>query len=108
MFDVPLLGRSYEDLYCPNCGLSERVSPPMPPGSSKFHNCPRLHMLSAPLVPVEMDCKVEAVEREDYLGDEIQNKGEDGKPYQAIKTTRADGSNDLAVNAGLAHADLKV
>ena len=104
MFEVPLLGRSFEDLGCPNCGVTERVSPPLAPGSSRFHNCPRLHGLSAPLVPVEADCKVEAVEREDYLGDEIQAKGENGTPYMSIKTTHADGHNDLAVNAPLAQA----
>ena len=107
MYDVPLLGMQYEDLHCPNCGLSERVSPRLAPGSSRFHNCPKLHMLSAPLVPVTADCKVEAIDREDYLGDEIQNKGDDGRPYMAVETTHADGHTDLAVNAAMAHAEMK-
>lgn len=103
---MPLLRVPFEDWYCPNkCGAAERV-PALPPGASRFHSCPRLHSLSAPLVRVGTDCKVEAIEREDYLGDQIQNKGDDGKPYMAIKTTHADGSNDLAVNAGLANAKL--
>lgn len=99
---MPLLNLPPEEWYCPNgCGVSE-VTAPLPPGSSRFHTCARLHMLTAPLVRKGMDCKVEAIEREDFLGDEIQNKGDDGKPYMAIQTTHADGHTDLAVNAGLA------
>lgn len=108
MFDVPLLGMQYEDLHCPNCGLAERVAPPLGPTQTRFHNCPQLHDLSAPLVPVDKDCKVEAIEREDYLGDETQATGDNGKPYMSVKTTHADGSNDLAVNAGLAHGEMRV
>jgi len=48
---------------------------------------------------------VEAEERADYLGKEIQNTGDDGKPYMAVRTTRDDGE-DIAVNAGLAQARL--
>jgi len=108
VFNVPLLSLPLENWYCPNgCYATERI-PPIPPGSSRFHPCPNLHGLNAPLVRVGTDCKVEAVEREDYLGDEIQAKGDDGKAYMAIKTTHADGSNDLAVNAGLAHAEMRV
>jgi len=62
-------------------------------------------MLTAPLVRVGTRCKVEAEERADYLNGEIQNTGDDGKPYMAIRTTREDG-DDLAVNAGLAQARL--
>jgi hypothetical protein len=58
-------------------------------------------MLTAPLVRAGTSCKVEAEERADYLNGEIQAAGDDGKPYMAIRTTRADGE-DLAVNAGLA------
>ena len=105
MFDVPMLGRQYEDMHCPNCGLGERVSPPLPPGSSRYHNCPRMHGLSAPLIPVTMDAKVEAVEREDYLRSEVQTTGDDGKAYMAVKTTYADGRNDMAVNAPLARGN---
>ena len=108
MFNVPLLQVPLEDWYCPNgCYCTERI-PPIPPGSSRFHSCPQLHGLNAPLVRVGTDCKVEAVERDDYLGDEIQRHGDDGKAYMAIKTTHADGSNDLAVNAPLATARIVV
>lgn len=101
MRDVPLLGPLFEDYYCPNCGLEERVKPPLPAGSSRFHVCPRLHMLTAPLVRANIYAKVEAEERADYLGREIQAAGDNGKPYMAVRTTRDEG-DDLLVNAPVA------
>ena len=77
----------------------------MQPGASRFHTCAGLHMLTAPLVRAGLRCKVEAEERADYLGGEIQAAGDDGKPYMAVRTTRDDG-DDLAVNAGVAQARL--
>lgn len=108
MFDVPLLLVPFEDWYCPNgCGVAERVAP-LPPGATRYHPCTRLHMLNAPLVRVGSDCINEAVEREDYLNGDTQATGDDGKAYMAIRTVHADGHDDLAVNAGLAHGELRV
>lgn len=101
MFDVPLLKTPFEDWYCPNgCGIAERV-PVLPPGSSRYHTCSRLHSLSAPLVREGISAKVEAVQREDYLQTDTQATGDDGKVYMAVRVTRDDGI-DLAVNAPLA------
>jgi hypothetical protein len=102
--DIPLLRQPWEEWSCPNCGISERVAA-LPPGSSRFHTCPRLHMLTAPLVRAGVSAKVEAQERPDYLGREIQALGDDGKPYMAVRTTRNDG-DDVMVNAGVAQANL--
>jgi hypothetical protein len=96
---VPLL-TTMADWYCPNCGITLSAPVP-PPGQSKFHVCPRLHGLTAPLIRAGVRCKVEAEERQDYLGTEVQAMGDDGKAYMAVRTTRDDG-DDLAVNAGLA------
>jgi hypothetical protein len=100
---VPLL-RATVDWECPNCDVTD-CTPPLPPGASRFHTCAGLHMLTAPLVRAGTRCKVEAEERADYLGSEIQATGDDGRPYMAVRTTRGDGE-DLAVNAGLAQARL--
>jgi hypothetical protein len=90
--------------YCPNCWI--RINSPMPPpGQVKFHNCPGLHGLSAPLILAGVRAEVTAEERQDYLGQEIQAMGDNGKPYMAVRTIREDGC-DLAVNAGLAQARL--
>jgi hypothetical protein len=95
---------AFEDWYCPNCPVTDR-SKPLPPGSSRFHTCAGLHMLTAPLIRAGTHCKVTAEEREEYLGREIQATGDDGRPYMAVRTTRDDGC-DLAVNAGLAQGRL--
>jgi hypothetical protein len=100
---VPLLAVMVS-WYCPNCPVTA-YSPPLPPGTRKFHTCPGLHMLTAPLVEAGTRCKVTAEEREEYLGREVQATGDDGVPYMAVRTTRDDGC-DLAVNAGLAQARL--
>ena len=42
---------------CPNCPATDRTAP-LPPGSSRFHNCPGLHGLTAPLVRAGTRCKV--------------------------------------------------
>ena len=103
MYNVPLLAVMVS-WYCPNCPVTA-VSPPLPPGTRKFHVCPGLHMLTAPLVEAGTRCKVTAEVREEYLGREVQATGDDGRPYMAVRTTRDDGC-DLAVNAGLAQASV--
>jgi hypothetical protein len=90
-----LLG-AYQDWYCPGCGVSERT-PVLPPNASRFHTCPKLHSLTAPLVRAGTDCKVVAVERGDYLRNSEQRTGDDGKPYMAVETVHADGHTDRAV-----------
>jgi hypothetical protein len=97
-----LLRVPFEEWFCPNgCYCTDTV-PALPPGATRYHNCPKLHQLSAPLVRVGTDCTVEAIEREDYIGGDTQATGDNGKIYMAVTTNYADGRNDLAVNAGLA------
>jgi hypothetical protein len=102
--DVPLLKVPYEDWHCPNCNTTDRT-PALPPGSSRFHTCPRLHMLTAPLVRTGTRCSVVAEERQDYLGADLQAMGEDGKAYMSVRTLFND-HDDVLVNAGLARAVL--
>lgn len=94
---------SWQDWECPNCNLEERT-PVQPPNSSRMHDCPGLHGLTAPLVLLGTDCKVTAIERGDYLRGETQRQGENGKPYMAVETVHSDGRNDLHVFPGVAIA----
>jgi hypothetical protein len=89
-----------EQWSCPNCTVTDTTRG-LPPDSARFHNCPGLHGLTAPLVRAGVSCKVAAEERQDYLGDDMQATGDDGKAYMAVRTTRDDGES-LLVNAGLA------
>lgn len=81
---------------CPNCELKQVTKESAP--HTRFHGCKGLKGLTAPMVPAGTDCKVEAVEREDYVGKEdVQLDGE-GRPMMAVVTTRDDGQ-DCAVLA---------
>lgn len=104
LHNAVLLRMPFVDWYCPNCYVTER-SPGLPANAGRFHVCPRLHMLTAPLLRADVSAKVEAEERADYLAGEVQALGDDGKPYMAVRTTR-DNGDDLLVNAGLAQARL--
>ena len=101
---VPLLN-VYVDWECPNCHLQERTRP-LPEGAHRYHSCPGLHGLTAPLVEKGSDVKVVAVERADYLRKEHQRMGDDGKPYMAVETVHADGHNDVAAFAAAAYVSL--
>jgi hypothetical protein len=81
---------------CPNCttrARTDRPDAPMP-----FHTCRGLRGLNAPLVVEGTSCKVEAVERGDYVGTEQVQTDGDGRPVMAVVTTRDDGT-DCAILA---------
>lgn len=103
--DIPLLNVPFEDWYCPNCPVTERTQA-LPPGSSRFHSCTGLHGLTTPLVRAGVRAAVVAEERQDYLNGDTQATGDDGKAYMAIRTVY-DDHDDLLVNAGLAHAEMR-
>lgn len=97
---------AWQDWACPNgCDAGDRTRP-LPPNASRFHCCPRLHGLTAPLIRAGTDCRVTAVERADYLGREEQRTGDDGRPYMAVETVHADGRTDLAVFPAVAASRL--
>ena len=87
---------------CPNCTATDVTHEPRP--HTRFHACRGLRGLTAPMVPAGTDCKVEAVERGDYVGRELVTADGEGRPVMSIVTTRADGSNDCAVLAPCASA----
>lgn len=94
--NVPLL-TAESRWECPNCDHTDVTRQAGP--HSRFHPCRGLKGLSAPMVPAGTRCKVEARERDDYVGAEhVQTDGE-GRPVMAIVTERWDGSNDVAVLA---------
>ena len=102
--NVPLLDKP-DEWYCPNCDVTD-VTPPLPAGASRYHPCSGLHGLNAPLIRAGLRVKVEAEERQDYLNGDQQARGDDGRVYMAVRTTRDDG-DDVTVFAGLAHAEFR-
>jgi hypothetical protein len=87
--------------YCPNCPTTDVTGPVQ----NRFHACPALHGLLAPLVIEGTRAKVETHEREDYIGTE-QVRLTNGRPVMSVVTTRDDGE-DVIVFAPTATARVK-
>lgn len=86
--------------YCPNCKKTEQTKEYRP--HTRYHTCPKLRYLSAPMLDQGTKAKVVLNEREDYVGDDVpQVDPERGRPIMNITTTRDDGQ-DAIVFAGLA------
>lgn len=97
---APLLTRE-QRWQCPNCSHTDVTFEARP--HSRFHPCRGLRGLTAPMVAAGTRCKVEAVERGDWVGKELVQTDGDGRPVMAILTTRDDGM-DCAVLAPCAVA----
>lgn len=81
-----------ESWYCPNCHLEETI-PRVANPHTRFHTCPKLHMLTAPMVPAGTRARVEQRDREDYVRDELVTRDDRGRPVMSIVTTRDDGTD---------------
>ena len=92
---IPLIS-SVTNWYCPNCKATDQTREARP--HSRFHTCPRLRGLTAPMVRVGTTAKVEAHERQDYVNGEKVQTDENGRPVMSVVTTRDDGQ-DVAVFA---------
>jgi hypothetical protein len=99
---IPIL-RTTRYWYCPNCQVESRTTEVRP--HSRFHTCAGLAGLTAPLLERGTKAKVEAIEREDYVGKESVTLDANGRPIMAVVTTR-DHGQDTAVFAPVARARL--
>ena len=81
---------------CPNCPATDVTHEVKP--HTRFHICPGLSGLTAPMVEAGVKVRVTAREREDYIGNEKVGR------VMSVVTERADGSNDVAVFAPTATA----
>lgn len=101
MANIPILTPE-QRWECPNCTATDLTHEIQP--HTRYHACRGLKGLTAPMVPEGTRCKVEAVEREDYIGAEEVTYDGEGRPIMRVETTRDDG-NDVAVFAPLARSD---
>ena len=97
---VPVLRRN-NFWYCPNCDQRSVTHEPRP--HSRFHTCSGLRGLVAPMLPAGTAGKVELQEREVYIGSELVQLDDTGRPVQSVLTTR-DTGQDVAVFAPTATA----
>lgn len=84
---------------CPNCDHKDATREAAP--HARYHACRGLGGLSVPMVPEGTKCKIEAAEREDYIGRELVQTDGNGRPVMATVTTRDDGQ-DCTVYAPIA------
>jgi hypothetical protein len=92
---IPLLNPE-QRWECPNCPQTHVTNDARP--HTPFHDCRGLKGLTAPFVTAGRKVKVEALEREDYVGNEMVQVDGDGRPVMSVQTTHDDGT-DLAVLA---------
>jgi len=87
---VPLLSAEHH-WSCPNCPAAKLTREARP--HTPFHPCGGLAGLMVPFVPNGTNCKIEAVEREDYTnGDLVQTDG-NGRVIMAAVITRNNGQD---------------
>lgn len=90
---------------CPHCSVTDVTSWDTP---NRFHPCPGLAGITAPMILAGSGAMTRAVVREDYVGQEIVQYDENGRPVMAVVTDRPDGSNDVAVLAPTARWSAEV
>lgn len=87
------------DWECPNCPATDRTPWTTP---NRFHDCPALGGLTAPMIKTGSGARLVVVGREDYVGrEDVQTAN--GRPVMAIRVDRPDGSNDLVAYPPTAH-----
>lgn len=93
--------------YCPTCPQTAVTHEAQP--HTRYHTCTRgpAAGMTVPMVPAGTRCKVEAVERQDYVGGEIIQTNAAGRPVMNVTVTRDDGQ-DCTVYAPCATATAKV
>jgi len=80
---------------CPNCSQQSVTHEARP--HIRYHTCFGLRGLSAPFVQAGVKCKVEARDREDYVGKDIVQTDAYGRPVMSIVTTRDDGQDCMVL-----------
>lgn len=83
---------SYNDWYCPECGLTDRTRP-VP---NRWHVCAKLRGLTVQMVRAGTKATITVVERQDYVANErVQLLGEGKRPVMSVVTTRDDGQDAI-------------
>lgn len=103
---MSVLVRATQHWTCPNCPREDVTHLPADAAASRFHPCAGLNGITAPMVPAGTSCKVEAVERDDYIGAEIVTVDGAGRPIMRVEVTREEGT-DVAVFAPCAVAGVR-
>lgn len=74
---------------CPNCKLEDTTREERP--HTRFHSCPKLAGMSAPMLPRGVKAKITAHEREDYVGTDLVRRDDNGRPIMSVTVEREEG-----------------
>jgi len=94
--------RQWECTHCPATAVTSFDTP------NRFHECPGLAGITAPMIPAGSGARTVVVERQDYVNGEIVTCDGNGRPVMAVVTERPDGSNDVTVFADTARGAAEV
>lgn len=81
---------------CPNCMQTDVTRRSEP--HTQMHTCPGARGMTVPFVPAGTKARVVLRDREDYVGRELVQADEDGRPVMSAVVTRDDGE-DVVVYA---------
>lgn len=79
--------------HCPKCGATDVTHLPHGTAAQRFHSCRAFAGLTVPMLPAGVKAKLEAVEREDYVGGELVQVDGNNRPVMSVVTTRDDGQD---------------
>ena len=85
--DVILSGEQH--WVCPNCPATAVTAG----ADNRFHPCPGLAGLLAPMVLDGVRCRIRAVVREDYVGREDVRRDGNGRPVMSVVVERDTGQD---------------
>ena len=89
---------------CSHCQFTDITHEAKP--HSRMHSCKGMKLMTIPMMPDGTKAKVELVERDDWVGDELVQLDAEGRPWKSVVTTRDEGQ-DCAVFAATATAGVK-
>lgn len=98
---LPILAPPIVDWYCPQCGYTDQTRVAGP--HQRWHTCPKLRMMSTPMLPKGTAGKIVAHDRADYVAGELVQTDPAGRPIMSLETIR-DNGNDVVVFAPTAQA----
>ena len=79
--------------YCPSCHATDQTREKPATAYTRMHNCPKVGMLSIPMLQEGVKGKHLARLRDDYVGKELVQYDADGRPVASVETWRDEGQD---------------
>jgi hypothetical protein len=86
-----LLLQPIQNWYCPSCHLTDQTLGKVHP--NRMHPCPKMHGLTTPMLLEGVKGKHVQNDPEGYVGDELVQHDDRGRPVMNIVTVRDEGQD---------------